>query len=182
MPLLFSHVCVCMLVFPHLHVACRIQKVMPGFPNHFPFYLVKRGLLLNPKFVESRNLTPQIAWGFLSNFPGSVITGGLHGHLALKWVLRKQTLVLVLAGQELHPLNHHLTSSHAAILVWENKFLYTVCPLMEIKTSYSHARQELPPPSRTRSPKVLSKSGKLMRNIMVYRYDNAIIKPNTMLT
>lgn len=152
------------------------------FPQSLPILFSEAGLLLNPKLVESSNLTPQIAWGFLSNFPGSAITGGLHGHLALKWVLRKRTLALVFAGQELHPLNHHLTSSHAAILVWENKFLYPLRPLMEIKTSYSHARQELPPPSGTHSPKVLSKSGKLMRSIMVYRYDNAIIKPNTMLT
>lgn len=175
----FTCVCVCMLVFPHLHVACRIQKVMPGFPSHFPFRVLKQGLLLNPKLVESSNLTPQLP-------EDSRLTSQALGlqvaSMALKWVLRKRTLVLVFAGQELRPLNHPLTNSHAAILVWENRLLYMVCPLMEIKTSYSHARQELPPPSGTRSPKVLSKSGKLMRSIMVYRYDNTIIKPNTMLT
>lgn len=79
MPFLFSRVCVCMLVFLHLHVACRIHKVMPGFPSHFPFRVLKQGLLLNPKLVESSNLPPQIAWGVPSNFPGSGITGGLHG-------------------------------------------------------------------------------------------------------
>lgn len=175
----FTCVCVCMLVFPHLHVACRIQKVMPGFPSHFPFHVLKQGLLLNPELIESSNLTPQSP-------EDSRLTSQALGlqvaSMALNWVLRKRTLVLVFAGQELRPLNHPLTNSHAAILVWENRLLYTVCPLMEIKTSYSHARQALPPPSGTRSPKVLSKSGKLMRSIMVYRYDNAIIKPNTMLT
>lgn len=57
--ILFSRVCmcVCMLVFPHLQVACGIQKVRSGFPAHFPFYLLKQGLLLNPKLVESSNLT-----------------------------------------------------------------------------------------------------------------------------
>lgn len=160
----FTCVCVCMLVFPHLHVACRIQKVMPGFPSHFPFRVLKQGLLLNPKLVESSNLTPQSP-------EDSRLTSQALGlqvaSRALNWVLRKRTLVLVFAGQELRPLNHPLTNSHAAILVWENRLLYTVCPLIEIKTSYSHARQALPPPSGTRSPKALSKSGKLMRSIMV---------------
>lgn len=174
------------------HVCVRVRVGVPAsargmqnpegnasFPSHFPFRVLKQGLLLNPKLVESSNLTPQSP-------EDSRLTSQALGlqvaSMALKWVLRKRTLVLVFAGQELRPLNHPLTNSHAAILVWENRLLYTVCPLMEIKTSYSHARQELPPPSGTRSPKVLSKSGKLMRSIMVYRYDNAIIKPNTMLT
>lgn len=35
----FTCLCVCVLVFPHLHVACRIQKVMPAFPvtSHFVY-------------------------------------------------------------------------------------------------------------------------------------------------
>lgn len=177
---LFSCVCMCMLVLPHLHVACGIQMVRSGFPSHFPFYLLKQGLLLNPKLVDSSNLTTQMAWGFPSYFPNTGITGSLHGHLAFRWVLRNQTLVLMFAGQELCPLNH-LTSSHAVILEWENKLLYMICPLLEIKTSYSYARQGLLPLSKTRSPKILSKSGKLMRSTMIYRYENAAIKPNTML-
>lgn len=55
--ILFSCVCMSMLVFPHLQMACGIQKVRSGFPGHFPFYLLKQGLLLNPKLVESSNLT-----------------------------------------------------------------------------------------------------------------------------
>lgn len=55
--ILFSCVCMSMLVFPHLQMACGIQKVRSGFPGHFPFYLLKQGLLLNPKLVESNNLT-----------------------------------------------------------------------------------------------------------------------------
>lgn len=34
-------------VFTHLHVACESQKILSGVPNHFPFYLLKQGLLLH---------------------------------------------------------------------------------------------------------------------------------------
>lgn len=119
--ILCSCVCMCMLVFPHLQVACGNQKVILGFPKHFPFYSLKQGLLLSPKLVDSSNLTTQIAWGLPSYFPSLGVTGGLPPQPpALRWVLRKQTLVLVFAGKELCPLNH-FTSSHAVILACVRK-------------------------------------------------------------
>lgn len=79
--ILFSRVCMCILVFPHLQVACGIQKVRSGFPGHFPFYLLKQGLLLNPKLVESSNLTNKLLRSPIF-LPSTGITGSLHGHLA----------------------------------------------------------------------------------------------------
>lgn len=74
------------------------------------------------------------------------------------WVLRRvlgnQTLVLMFAWQKLCPLNH-LTGSHAVILL-RKQMLTIVCPLLEIKTSYAYARQELLPLSYTPRSKSLS--------------------------
>lgn len=134
--ILFSCMCICMLVFTHLHVACGSQKIMSGFPSHFPLYLLKQGLLLNLKLMDSSKLATQIAWGFPSCFLSIGIIGGLHAHLAIRWVLGSQTQVLMFTWQELCLLNH-LTNSHAVILLWENKLLYIVCPVLEINTSYT---------------------------------------------
>lgn len=108
--ILFSRVCMCMcmLVFPHLQVACGIQKVRSGFPAHFPFYLLKQGLLLNPKLVESSNLTTKSPEE--SHLPPKHWDNRQPPWPPGTQSLRKQTLVLMFAGQELCPLNHFTSS------------------------------------------------------------------------